>query len=154
MLLVTGLGCGGEQPADSLHWQERWEMLATLDDGGVLDLDMRVDNLGLLRGQGHVQLALLDRNEGVTRFSRHYAPVQVEVSPDRDALRLGGQGPTIASISYNLSWDRFNLRFGLPITSQGIEYLIANEVEKAAVAWLFAAPQALQIYWLLGPPER
>lgn len=107
MLLVTGLGCGGEQPADSLHWQERWEMLATLDDGGVLDLDMRVDNLGLLRGQGHVQLALLDRNEGVTRFSRHYAPVQVEVSPDRDALRLGGQGFARAGVP-----ERWTARIG------------------------------------------
>jgi len=92
LILVTGLGCAGEQPADSLRWQERWELLASLDDGGVLDLDMRVDNLGLLRGQGHVRLSLLDRNEGVLRFSRDYAPVQVEVSPERDALRLGGQG--------------------------------------------------------------
>lgn len=88
LLLV---GCG-RHPTDALTWEERWEILAVGRDGGLIDARVSVDNMGLLRAQGHVRADRWSEEDLPILYARDAAPVEVQVAPDRSAVRLGADG--------------------------------------------------------------
>lgn len=95
LALATLLGCR-QAPTEALTWQEHWEILGITDDGGVIDGRAEIDNLGLLRGQGHLAFDRWRDEDVPILYGRDAAPGATEVSEDRDAVRVGpdtlGQG--------------------------------------------------------------
>lgn len=91
LILALG-GCGGGQPSDALRWSERWEMLAVLEEGGVLDARVWVGNTDLLRGEGHARFDRWVNGETPMLAALDAPPPAVALAEDRSALHLMDRG--------------------------------------------------------------
>lgn len=60
------------------------------DHGMAIDATLTSGNLGLLKGQGHLAVALMPRRESPLNLRRHGAPSSVEISERGDSVRLLG----------------------------------------------------------------
>ncbi len=75
---------------------------------------------------------------GVQTVSDEEGGAEVEAGPAaRVTVPLGEHISALVSLSWQLSWERFHLRLGIPLQTGG--------------TWAAAIPQAVSIYWLLGP---
>lgn len=86
--LLLLVACRGA-PTDAVTWQEHWEVLGITDDGGVIDARAEVNNLGLLRGQGHMRFDRWRDDEAPVLYARDAAPGATEVNRGRDGVRVG-----------------------------------------------------------------
>lgn len=75
---------------------------------------------------------------GVQTVAGEEGGAELEAGPAaRWTVPVGEHVDALLSLSWQMSWERFHLRFGIPL--------------QTGSTWVAAIPQAFSMYWLLGP---
>lgn len=90
-MLWAMLGCSAA-PEQHLMWRDRWELLAILEGGRLLDASVSIGNTGLLRGQGRLQVELWEPGSSPIHFSQHTGPLAVTHDPEAGRATVGVNG--------------------------------------------------------------
>jgi hypothetical protein len=85
------LACGSG--ADSLWWQDSWEVLAVGRDRAVVDARFFRTNTGLIRGQGHVRFDRIAHREVPVFYGRDALPRDTVIPESTEALGALRVGP-------------------------------------------------------------
>lgn len=89
ILLWTLWACGAGPPGSAITWRESWTILGVTDEGGAVFMEAGAHNLGLLRGQGALDLVRQLPGEGALPFRLQVAPVETRVAADHRGVALG-----------------------------------------------------------------